>query len=563
MSALSAAEPDKTYTERLIDDALEQGDIQKATDLGKQGLKSTTSALATAGLLATGAGAFGALPADIVNTSFGLHGLYNAASKNGIRKTIRLAKEHDIPGAIQSGLGDALDLTMGLNTLRLGTRLGKSLIKGSSLGNAYRSDVAGRELANNIKQLNFIPAQVKYYGPTMGKSYAAKTNPNLIDLDTWGRPEYDKLAKKYGYKDWREMILSNKGDYNKEYKSLIKDQIYRIQSNPQYSGKTIIVSNASLLNPGSRITFANIPTIPDRAIMAERNHVRHPWESIEHGESWWDSLQSKGTPLKIDNRFVSEIEGNKTINFIPKQDLTHMYHYDPRVKLLSKPISEAEKLGIPKSLRSDSRALEDPYYWGYQQWNQRYNTAVESGNVEEAQRLRDLHFRNKTPNNKIIDYTGNPHKVYHGSPEDWYIFDDSKRGVDDVIYFSTDKAYADQYTIPRNQWQKGMIPTRSSRVFYLYGKEPINVGSDMYYGSVQDELIHNWANDLNADSVYGLDAITNPLNPSSGIEFGVLRRNQFKLSNPITKTNAGEIIPIVKRDNFYNPDIRYKQGGTL
>ena len=202
--------------------------------------------------------------------------------------------------------------------------------------------------------------------------------------------------------------------------------------------------------------------------------------------------------------------------------------YIPSLKKMSKPLSEAERLGIPKSMRSNPKALEDPQYWGYQQWNQRYNAAVESGNMEEAQRLRDLHFKIKTPDNKIVDYKGNPHKVYHGSPEDWYLFDDSKRGIDDVIYFSTDKAYADQYTIPRSQWQKGMIPTKSSRKFYLYGKEPINVGSDMYYGSVQDELIHNWANGLNADSVYGLDAITNPLNQSSGVEFGVLRRNQFK-----------------------------------
>lgn len=233
------------------------------------------------------------------------------------------------------------------------------------------------------------------------------------------------------------------------------------------------------------------------------------------------------------------------------------------VKLVSRPISEAEKLGIPKGERSNPKALEDPQYWGYKQWNDRYNAAVESGNWDEVQRLRDLHFKNKTLNNRIVDYMGNPHKVYHGSPEDWYIFDDSKRGVDDVIYFSTDKAYADQYTVPRNKWQKGMVPTRNSREFYLYGKEPINVGSDMYYGSVQDELIHNWANGLNADSVYGLDAITSPLNPSSGIEFGVLRRNQFKLTDPITKTKTGEIVPIVKRDNFRNPDIRYKQGGIL
>jgi hypothetical protein len=84
----------------------------------------------------------------------------------------------------------------------------------------------------------------------------------------------------------------------------------------------------------------------------------------------------------------------------------------------SKGLTEAEKLGIPKSLRSDARALEDPYYWGYEQWNQRYNDAVKAGNMEEAQRLRDLHFKIKTPDNKLVDYKGNAHKVYHGSPED-------------------------------------------------------------------------------------------------------------------------------------------------
>jgi len=260
------------------------------------------------------------------------------------------------------------------------------------------------------------------------------------------------------------------------------------------------------------------------------------------------SMPRKRTPLNLTGNIFADMRVGLPENHKILQERT---------------ISDAERLGISKSMRSNPKALEDPYYWGYQQWNQRYNAAVESGNMEEAQRLRDLHFKIKTPDNKIVDYKENPHKVYHGSPENWYIFDDSKRGIDDVIYFSTDKAYADQYTIPRSQWQKGMIPTKSSREFYLYGKEPINVGSDMYYGSVQDELIHNWANGLNADSVYGLDAITNPLNQSSGVEFGVLRRNQFKLTKPITKTNTGEIIPIVKRDNFRNPDIRYKQGGII
>lgn len=196
------------------------------------------------------------------------------------------------------------------------------------------------------------PAVVKYYGPTMGKSFAAKSNPNLIDLDTWGMPEYNQLAKKYGYKDWREMILSDKGDYNQEYKTLIKDQIRRIQADPQYNGKTIVVSNASLLKPDSGITFANTPLIPERSILAFRNHQRHPWESIEHGKQWWDSLQQKGTPLTIDNRFISNIEltpGNTTLfntSFSPKGRTSYAFFERP-----SK-LSEAERFGIPKHERN-------------------------------------------------------------------------------------------------------------------------------------------------------------------------------------------------------------------
>lgn len=211
-----------------------------------------------------------------------------------------------------------------------------------------------KELSKNVSKSEFIPVQIKYYGPTMGKSYAAKTNPNLIDLDTWGRSEYDQLAKKYGYKDWREMILSDKGDYNEEYKQLIKDQIRRIQSDPQYSGKTIVVSNASLLKPNSGITFANTPVIPERSVMAVRNTTRHPWESIKHGEEWWDSLQRKGTPLKIDNRFISDIEGSKELIHIPKITIPDVrtYHLVDSSMPLSRPISEAEKLGLPKGERN-------------------------------------------------------------------------------------------------------------------------------------------------------------------------------------------------------------------
>ena len=39
--------------------------------------------------------------------------------------------------------------------------------------------------------------------------------------------------------------------------------------------------------------------------------------------------------------------------------------------------------------------------------------------------------------------------------------------------------------------------------------------------------------------------------------------SQFKSADPITWNGKGEIIPIVKRDNFHNLDRRYKQGGKI
>ena len=39
--------------------------------------------------------------------------------------------------------------------------------------------------------------------------------------------------------------------------------------------------------------------------------------------------------------------------------------------------------------------------------------------------------------------------------------------------------------------------------------------------------------------------------------------NQAKLANPFTVDDNNNLISILKRDNFLNPDIRYKNGGFL
>ena len=51
--------------------------------------------------------------------------------------------------------------------------------------------------------------------------------------------------------------------------------------------------------------------------------------------------------------------------------------------------------------------------------------------------------------------------------------------------------------------------------------------------------------------------------PNEIVEIVVPKANQIKSTNVVTYDNNGNLIPIVKRDNFHNPDIRYKQGGIL
>lgn len=60
-------------------------------------------------------------------------------------------------------------------------------------------------------------------------------------------------------------------------------------------------------------------------------------------------------------KFVPEVISSNAIDYVPIQDFTSTYHYDPRVKLLSRPISEAEMKGIPKNERPmyDPEVLEN------------------------------------------------------------------------------------------------------------------------------------------------------------------------------------------------------------
>lgn len=219
-------------------------------------------------------------------------------------------------------------------------------------------------------------------------------------------------------------------------------------------------------------------------------------------------------------------------------------------------LSEAERLGIPKGERSNPKALEDPQYWGYKQWNDRYNAAVESGNVDETQRLRDLHFKIKT--------SLEPKHYYHGTNARFTQFNENYIGTLDPgwygkgFYFTPDKGIAEGYA---------SVQTGPNVIYdsFLNVKNPIYRDAGIWDNTIVGTKIPE-ANDgvfvrLGEPEIV-LDKSLQ-YDPNEIVEVVIPKANQIKLANPIIRTNTGEIVPIVKRDNFRNPDIRYKQGGIL
>lgn len=271
-------------------------------------------------------------------------------------------------------------------------------------------------------------------------------------------------------------------------------------------------------------------------------------------------------------------------------------------------LTEAERLGIPKGERSNPKALDNPQYWGYEQWNEKYNAAVRTGNWEEAQRLRDLHFMSKAPDTKVIDEKGMPRHMYHGSgrtnkgkPRRFTTFNgvnrDLEHRVEDGITQNhwrlskpNDKRMNNYHTpaydtaLMYSGWYRTNIHDNYLNVTnpFTYNKEKLHeillnakpevemvfdVNTFNYVPKKVEvnRTIPDWAEFRGRAKrelmKLGYDGLYIPQYHDSYGAF--VSPSQFKSADPITWDGKGEMIPIVKRDNFRNLDTRYNNGGKL
>ena len=169
-------------------------------------------------------------------------------------------------------------------------------------------------------------------------------------------------------------------------------------------------------------------------------------------------------------------------------------------------------------------------------WDDLYNKAIKNNNLEEVQQLRDLHFKAKAPDTKIVDVNGNPLSVYHGSPNTFNIFEEKYQRNGQLsygFYFTPNKTLAERYA---NNNEGELYKT------YLDFKT-----LDLAPKTRYDDWVFN-------DGFYN----KHQYEPMEAAQEIVVRRpTQIKSTSAVTYDDYGNIIPLSKRDDFSNPDIRY------
>lgn len=150
--------------------------------------------------------------------------------------------------------------------------------------------------------------KVKYYGPTMGKTTAARTNSNLVDFDNIARAPIEALARIQGVS-----VRQLKMESGPAYKQLLLNLIKEWKSNPENENKTLVVSNAAL---AKEPIFDNVPQIPSRDVFIKRQvdrdgrlNSRNRSELEEEAAQYYDDLINKWYDnYEINDSFVAELE---------------------------------------------------------------------------------------------------------------------------------------------------------------------------------------------------------------------------------------------------------------
>lgn len=203
-----------------------------------------------------------------------------------------------------------------------------------------------------------------------------------------------------------------------------------------------------------------------------------------------------------------------------------------------------------------------------------YIDAVNKGNLKEAQQLRDLHFKLKAPKTQVKQV------VYHGNRTSDKIkkFDKSKiesqhkniAGIDGFWFIDDPEIAKWEYALTVDSFGKGIENSKFGEVIpaYINIKNPsraeqlglneltLDAKESMFDTIKRAKLMQTRKTDGFILKVIDSDGRKFPYESVQN-QFIVKNPKAIKRADAITYDDAGKIIPLSKRDNFNNPDIRY------
>lgn len=205
-----------------------------------------------------------------------------------------------------------------------------------------------------------------------------------------------------------------------------------------------------------------------------------------------------------------------------------------------------KRINMPETsinvVKENARKLLD------QEWDQIYEAALNEGNTKKLKELRALHFQVKSGND--------PQVFAHSTNNTFNQFDKSFFGQTDEgfhgsgFYFTTTRVLENPSIYKIAKGPNGEIPYmnygRNKKYFYLKGNREYKVGNPM----------RNFFEEANTVG------FVSPKD-SKVSEVIVGQPTQIKSTIAITYDDNGNFIPLSKRDDFANPDFRYKKGAKI
>lgn len=202
--------------------------------------------------------------------------------------------------------------------------------------------------------------------------------------------------------------------------------------------------------------------------------------------------------------------------------------------------SALSKAHIPDAARTPQITAENAASMTPEQWTAAQDAAIAKGDMAEAQRLRDLHFKVSAPDTKIITESGMPLKTYHTSHNRFNSF---KQSLDNEYDGFGVGNYFSKEIVNRGPIKYETYLNSSNPYIAKYKQElPTTDGKSVRFDNIDNDYLVR-----NHSGVFGLE----------GNEITIYDPKNIKLANAITYADDGTRIPLGSRDNFNINDIRY------